>query len=91
MEIDTKGEITLARYKGRIVKTDHRMLKLEVDLEFHDIKRHERSETFNVRNKLRQKDFCEFTSRGSTFSRCFSSEKEPVDIQYKRWQRQLNK
>ena len=46
MEIDTKGEITLARYKGRIVKTDHRMLKLEVDLEFHDIKRHERSETF---------------------------------------------
>ena len=64
MQIDSKGEITLARYKSRIVKTDHRMLKLEIDLEFHDNKKHDRSVVFNVRNQECQKLFCEFTSKG---------------------------
>ena len=91
MQIDSKGEITLARYKGRIVKTDHRMLKLEIDLEFHANKKHDRSVVFNVRNQECQKLFCEFTSRGNTFSRCFSSEDEPLDIQFKRWKRLFNK
>ena len=28
MKIDSQGEITLTRFRGRVVKTDHRMLKL---------------------------------------------------------------
>ena len=90
MKIDTKGEITLTRYKDKVVKSDHMMLKLELDLAFHEENKHERNEIFNVRNKTCQKVFCEFTSRENVFSDCFRSQ-ENVDIQFSRWQRKLSK
>ena len=91
MLVHNKGEITLARYKDKIVKTDHRMLVLEINLEFHNNKKHDRLEVFNVRNKICQKQFYEFTSKGDTFSKCFDSKNEIVDTQFDRWQRKFNK
>ena len=40
----------MTRFKGRVVTTDHKMLKLEIDLTFHIEKHHDRFELFNVRN-----------------------------------------
>ena len=77
MQIDSKGEITLARYKGRIVLQDNN--------------KQDRSVVFNVRNQECLNLFCEFTSRGNTFSKCFSPEDDPLDIQFKIWKRQFNK
>ena len=62
MTIDTKGEIALVRYRNKVVKTDHKMLKLEVDLTFHKEKKHDRVVVFNVRNEKCQKIFYEVTS-----------------------------
>ena len=52
----------MTRYRGRIVKSDHRILRLEVDLMFHKDKEHSRVEVFNVRNVKFQKLFYKFTS-----------------------------
>ena len=60
MIIDERGECALTMYRrGNIVKSDHNMLKLEVDLTFHNKNKHERTEMFNLRNKDCQKDFNE--------------------------------
>ena len=91
MTIDSKGEMAMTRYRGRIVKSDHRMLKLEIDLKFHKEKEHSRVEVFNVRNVKCQKLFYEFTSRNNIFSSCFSSPDEDLNVQFNRWQRKLNK
>ena len=61
MKIDKNGETTLTRFRGKTVKSDHKMLKLEIDLNFHEPIKHERKEVFNVRNKVCQKVFYEFT------------------------------
>ena len=50
MTIDSKGELAMTRFKGRVGSTDHKMLKLEIDLTFHKEKHHDRFELFNVRN-----------------------------------------
>ena len=50
MKIDSKGDLTLTGYNGKVVKSDHRMLTLEVNLTFHKEKTHDRTEVFNVRN-----------------------------------------
>ena len=91
MKINTNGETTLTRFRGKTVKSDHRMLKLEIDLNFHEPIRHDRKEVFNVRNKVCQKVFYEFTSKSDMFIKCFSSPDETVDVQFKRWKRKLNK
>ena len=91
MTIDSKGEVVMTRYKGKVVKTDHMMLKLEVDLTFHKQKHHDRMEVFNVRNKKCLKTFCEFTSKDNTFIKCFDSQEEDFNVQFKRWQRKFNK
>ena len=36
MTIDSRGEMSMTRYKHKVVNSDHRMLKLEVNLTFHD-------------------------------------------------------
>ena len=41
MTIDTRGESTLTRYRGKVVKSDHQMLKLNIDLTFHQEKKHD--------------------------------------------------
>ena len=91
MSIDTIGEYTLTRFKGKVVKSDHRMLKLNIDLTFHKEKKHERVEVFNLRNIKCQQAFQEFTSKGNNFSRCISSQHENIDIHFQRWQRRLKK
>ena len=63
MVVDVKGELSMTRYSGKVIKSDHRMLKLEVNLEFHKEKKHERIEVFNVRNVKCQKVFSEYTSK----------------------------
>ena len=91
MTIDQKGENTLTRYKGKIVKSDHRVLKLEVNLVFDEEKKNEKIETFNLKNKECQKKFSELGSKDNRFSQCFVSDGESIHIQFKRWQRKLNK
>ena len=84
MKIDKNGETTLTRFRGKTGKSDHKMLKLEIDLNFHEPIKHERKEVFNVRNKVCQKVFYEFTSKSDMFIKCFSSPEETVDVQFKR-------
>ena len=91
MKVDEIGEFQMARYKGRTVKSDHNMLKLIIDLEFHKERKHDEMDVFNVRNKLNQERFCEFTSKDTRFSVCFSSKNEIIDIQFNRWRRLFNK
>ena len=91
MEIDSQGEITLTRFKGKVVKMDHRMLKLEVDLIFHKEKLYDRIEFSNVRNKKCQQVFSEFTSKGDMFSKCFITDNVNVNIQFQRWQRRFKR
>ena len=61
MVVYVKGELSVTRYRGKVVKSDHRMLKLEVNLEFHKEKKHMRVEVFNVRNVKCQKVLSENT------------------------------
>ena len=67
------------------------MLQLEIDMNFHMNKNYDRHEAYNVRNKLCQETFYQFTSKGSMFTDLFYSNTDSVDIQFKRWQRLLNK
>ena len=58
MTIDTRGECTLTRFKGKVVKSDHRMLKLNIDLTFIKKKSMKElkfliSEILNVRRTLK--------------------------------------
>ena len=71
MKIYEDNDIALTRYQGKVVQSDHKMLKLEVDLSFHKQEHHDRIEVFNVRNKECQKMFCTFTSKDNRFSKCF--------------------
>ena len=91
MVIDEAGESALTRYRGgKVVKADHNMLKMEVNLTFHMDNRHERRELFNLRNKLCQKQFQEFTTNTDRFTKCFTTD-EPFEVQFSRWKRQFQK
>ena len=91
MKVDEEGEFQITRYKGKTVKSDHNMLKLEINLEFHKETKHDNVEVFNVRNKTCQEAFCQFTSKDNRFSKCFSAGDENINVQFNRWKRQLNK
>ena len=72
MVIDEKGELALTKYrKNNIVKSDHNMLVLEIDLKFHNEKNHDRLEMVNLRNKVCKFDFKEKTTNTDMFSKCF--------------------
>ena len=91
MLIDEKGGNDIFRYRGdNVVKADHHMLKLKLDITIHAQNKHERIEMFNVRNKLCQREFKDFTTNTNRFTKCFLTE-EAFEIQFKRWQRQLQK
>ena len=63
MVIDEKGQNALTRYRGgKIVKADHNMLKLEIDLKFDIEGEHDRTEMFNLRDKVCQQQFKVFTT-----------------------------
>ena len=91
MKIDSKGDLTLTRFNKNVVKSDHRMLTLELNLTFHKEKTHDKTEVFNVRNVECQKTFHEFTSKNNMFTKCFSSQDEDINIQFNRWKRLFDK
>ena len=91
MMIDENGMYALTKYrKNQIVKTDHNILKLELNLNFQNDKIIERVEVFNLRNKLCQEDSKEKTTNTDKFTSCFEGD-ETVDVQFKRWHRRLLK
>ena len=91
MTIDEKGENILTRYRGRVAKSDHRILKLEMDLQFHIQQKHERTVFFNLKNENCQAKFSEIGSKDKRFSTCFYQCEESIHTQFKRWQRKFNK
>ena len=91
LTIDEKGETALVRYKGKVVKSDHRMLKLELNLQINNRTNHKKVEIFNFRNKKCQQLFKENTSKDNVFTKCFANPNEPVEVQFKRWKRLLKK
>ena len=90
MKIDEKGETALTKYNKSVVKTDHNMLTMEIDLTFHTEKQHERIEMFNLRNKNCQQIFKEYTSKSDILSTCFKTQ-ESVETQFEKWQKKFNK
>ena len=91
MTIDELGQNSLTKYyRGKIVKTDHCRLDMEIDLVFHKEKEHVRLNAFNVRNKISQGKFHEYTSNTSMFTKCFASDKN-LDYKFKVWQSKLQK
>ena len=90
MSIDEKGEHSLTKYRTSIIKADHNMLSLEVDLRFHNEKDHDRVQMFNTRNKLCQQEFKEFTSKNNCLSKCFITD-ETLETQFKKWQKNFQK
>ena len=91
VKIHEKEELAIKRYKEKIVKTDHKMLSLELDLHIHKEKLHDKVEVFNIRNKICQKLFYEFTSKEGRFSKCFDTDEESIDLQFKRWKHKFDK
>ena len=51
IKIAEKGENALTKYKNHIVKSDHIMLTLEINLTFNMKKKHERTEMFSFKEK----------------------------------------
>ena len=80
----------MTRYKGKTVKSDHNMLMLEIDREFHKEKKHDQPDAFNVRNKLCQEKFLEYTSKTTMFTKCFKSDKQ-IEHKFKTWQSSFKK
>ena len=90
MKIDELGEHALTNYKKGVVKTDHNMLSLEINLTYHIEKDHQRVEMFNLRNKHCQLLFKEYTSKSNILSKCFLSN-EPINTQFIKWQKLFEK
>ena len=90
MTLDEHGQNSLTRYRGNIVRSDHCRLDLKVDLVFHKEKSHEPQLTFNVRNKLGQEKFLEYTTNTNMFTNCFLSDKK-LDHKFNTWKSKLQK
>ena len=86
MKVDEEGVVALVKYKGSAVKADHNMLTLELDLTYHIENKHDKIEMFNLKNKICQSKFKDFTSNTNKFTRCFKTE-EDSKIQFKRWKK----
>ena len=59
-------------------------------MKFHIKNQHDRVQMFNLRNKVCQQQFLEYTSTSNTLSNCFVSN-ETLDVQFKRWQKKFIK
>ena len=91
MEIFENGENALTRYRGgKVVRSDHNMLHCEINLTFHDQKKHEQVKMFNLTNQECQAKFKNYTSNTNIFSKCFESD-ESINLQFNRWKRKLVK
>ena len=91
MKIHEKEELAIKRYKEKVVKSDHKMLSLELNLKIHIEKKHEKVEVFNLRNKACQKTFYEFTSEEGRFTNIFKSDEVLIYVQFKRWKHMFDK
>ena len=91
MTIDELGQNSLTKYKkNNVIKSDHCRLDLEVDLVFHKEKHHLAENAFNVRNKLCQKTFLEYTTYTDMFTKCFTSQKD-LEHKFNTWQSKFQK
>ena len=90
MTIDELGQNSLTKYKGNIVRTDHCRLDLKIDLVFHKEKNHEPQNVFNVRNKIGQQKFLEYTTNTNMFTKCFLSNKK-IEHKFDSWQSKFKK
>ena len=91
MKIHEKDDLAIKRYKEKAVKSDHKMLSLELDLKIHNDTVHDKVEVFNIRNKTCQTSFFEFISKEGRFTKCFSSCEDEINVQFKRWKRKIDK
>ena len=64
------------------------MLKMELNLTFQKDMKHNRREMFNLRNDTSLKQFKTVTTNTDRFSKKMLTQ-ETLDVQFKRWQRQL--
>ena len=48
MKIDNKGDLTLTRFNKNVVKSDNRMLTLELNLTFHKEKTHDKTKKLKL-------------------------------------------
>ena len=51
MKFHEKENLGIIRYKGKTVKTDHKMLCLELNINIHNETKHNKTSVFNMRNK----------------------------------------
>ena len=91
MKIHENDELAIKRYKEKVVRTDHKILSLELNLKFTLKKKHEKVEVLNLRNKSCQKNFYEFTSKEERFTNIMKSNDVSVDVQFKRWKNMFEK
>ena len=64
---------------------------MEIDLVFHEKRKHEQLEIFNLKNKKCQQKFYSFGSKDKIFSKCFMSDEESIQVQFRRWRRRFHK
>ena len=91
MKIRENFDLAIKRYKEKVVKTDYKMLSLELNLNIHKEIKHDKVEVFNIRNKNCQKAFYDFTSKEGRFTKCFKAYEETVDVQFKTWKHIFDK
>ena len=93
MNIDEEQHYVLSNYskvKGNqiIKKSDHNPVILELSLEY-TLKKPDRIETFNFRNKKCQQDFYESTNSNPTLMKCFQEDGNLAEQSVK-WFKTLN-
>ena len=84
MQIDEYGEHSMTRYRNNIVKANHNMLSLEINLTYHSKKKHDRVEMFCLKDQYAQKSFKEYTSNTHMFTKCFLTS-EHINDQFRNW------
>ena len=94
MKVDESREYTLTNFSsvkkvGRVIKTDHNPVILEINLQFSKLKT-ERIEIFNFKNREGQQLFQNLTTNTSEFSDCFQNNL-PFETQAMNWRKVLNK
>ena len=48
MKVHEKEDLGITRYKGKVVKTDHKMLSLQLNMKIHIDTKHSKTNVFNV-------------------------------------------
>ena len=93
MKVDEKRESTLTNFKavkqiGRVVKSDHNPIVMELKLSFSAIKP-ERIEIFQFKDKTAQDQFKKLTTLTTEFTDCFKNDLD-FEVQAQNWRKMLN-